>query len=376
MAFGSETNGEPSGAIRAGARGRTEPARILVACMPKSGSTFLTDIIEALPDFKRYKLSPQPTAGRQPELDQDRLEAAGRGNFVSQEHVLYSGWTARMCEAYRLKPVVLVRSLPDAIVSFRDHFRREGGAEHLGLADGRAAGVDDAKVEAMLARFRAPWYVNFYMRWRTAPEALMISYEELIADSERTVRRVLDFAGASATDGAIARAIAKVRDLRQSRFNVGVCGRGASLQPEILRELAALFDFFPEAADDPYVKGVRAQIEAALAGRPVAPLGSVALRPPAAAPAAPSSPAPRLRRLAAAAGRNGYQITLIALALFYWVWPTDLFPDDARFGRVDDAVFLTVLAFLAGRVSKRTPALRDLPGYLSRVVSRRLRLAR
>jgi hypothetical protein len=348
------------------------PSRILLACMPKSGSTFLTDVMEALPDFKRAKLSSSPPGGRNSELDEARLKAARHGNFIAQEHVLYNEWTAKMCNDFRLKPVVLVRSLPDAIVSNRDHIRREGGAQHLCLADPRAAGVDDATLEAMLAHFRAPWYVNFYMSWRTVCGALMISYEELIANPERIVREIVDFAGASVTDRAVAQAVREVRDRRQSRLNVGVAGRGAKLKPEILRELAALFDFYPEAADDPYVKGVRAQVEAALAGRAVPPLGPVALRSPMTAPTPPIARPWPAGRLATAARRHGYQITLIAVGWLYWIWPEDLIPDDKWYGHIDDAVFLTVLAFLAGRVSKRTPGLRDLPNYLARVIRRKL----
>lgn len=355
-----------------------EPARILLACMPKSGSTFLTDVIEALPGFRRAKLSPSPPSGRYPELDEARLKAVGHGNFVAQEHVLCNEWTAKMCDDFRLKPVVLVRSLPDAIVSNRDHIRREGGAQQLCLADPCAAGVADATLEALIAHFRAPWYVNFYMSWRAVRGALMISYEELIADPERTVRKIIDFAGASATEQAIARAVSEVSDRRQSRLNVGVAGRGAKLKPEILRQLGALFDFYPEAADDPYVKGVRAQLEAALAGRAAAPpLGPVALlRSPSTAPTPPVARRSPAARLAAAARRHGYQITLILVGALYWIWPEDLIPDDKWYGRLDDAAFLTLLAFLAGRVSKRTPGLRDLPNYLARVARRKLKFRR
>ena len=74
-----------------------------------------------------------------------------------------------MCKDFRLKPVVLVRSLPDAIVSYCDHCRREGGAGQLYLADRHAAGLDDATLEAMVARFRGPWFAQFYMSWRSVP---------------------------------------------------------------------------------------------------------------------------------------------------------------------------------------------------------------
>lgn len=339
--------------------------------MPKSGSTFLSDLISALPDFKRAKFSPTPAGGRQHELDATCLVNAGHGNYVGQVHILNSDWTAKMCRDYRLKPVVLVRSLPDAMVSLRDHIRREGEEGPIFQADPHLAALDDATLEEMIVRFRAPWYVNFYMSWRKAPGTLMISYEELTADPRRILRQVVDFAGAAIDDRAIARAVAGTQDRRGGRFNVGVAGRGAALRPQLLRDLSALFDFYPEAADDPYVKGVRAQVSAALEGRSAPPLGPVAIRPADPAPVVAERPR-RSARLLAAARRSGYQITLIAVGLLYWIWPEDLIPDDKWYGHIDDAAFLTVLAFLAGRVSKRTPGLRDLPAYLKRALGRRL----
>ncbi len=351
------------------------PSRILIACMPKSGSTFLSDIVSALPGFRRAKFSPTPSGGRQHELDATCLTNAGRGNFVGQVHILNSDWTTKMCRDYRLKPVVLVRSLPDAVVSLRDHIRREGGAGPIFQADPHLTTLDDATLEEMIVRFQAPWHVNFYMSWRNEPGTLMISYEELTADPERILRQIVDFAGAAVDDRAVARAVAESQARRESRFNVGVTGRGAALRPQLLRDLVTLFDFYPEAADDPYVKGVRAQVSAALEGRSAPPLGPVAIRPADPPPAVAERPRRSVRFLAAVR-RSGYQITLIAVGFLYWVWPEDLIPDDKWYGRADDAAFLTILAFLAGRVSKRTPGLRDLPAYVARVVSRRLRRSR
>ena len=352
-------------ATHAGAGG---PSRILIACMPKSGSTFLSDLISALPDFKRAKFSASPSDGRQHELDEASLKAAGRGNFVGQVHVLYNTWTAKMCKDYRLKPVVLVRSLPDVIVSQRDHIRREGGVGPLFRADPNLTATDDATVEEMIVRFQASWYVNFYMSWRDAPGTLMISYEELTADPRRTLAQILDFAGAGVDERAVAEAVAKVQERRESRFNVGVPGRGAKLRPETLRDLARLFDFYPQAADDPYVKGVRAQVAAALEGREAPRLDSVAFRPPRPAPAAARRPSWSAHALTTAR-RYGYQASLIAVGLFYWVWPEDILPDDKWYGHIDDAVFLTILAFLAGGSASARQALATCPSIVSRFVS-------
>jgi hypothetical protein len=341
--------------------------------MPKSGSTFLSNLICALPEFNRAKLAPSPMGRREQELDEACLQQAGQRNFVGQLHVRHSEWTAKMCREYRLKPVVLVRSLADAVVSLRDHLRRESPVWPIFYADADHAALDDAALEEMIVRLAAPWYVNFYMSWRAAPGTLMISYEELVADPERVLRQVLAFAGGEIDDRAIAKALAAAGERSESRFNVGVAGRGAKLRPETLRALVALFDFYPEAADDPYVKGVRAQAAAALEGRSAPPLGPVAIRPSEPKPAGAERPR-RKSRLLTAASRYGYQITLIAVGILYWIWPDDLIPDDNWYGKVDDAAFLTILAFLAGRVTKRTPGLRDLPNVVFRGVRRTLRL--
>jgi hypothetical protein len=348
------------------------PPRILLACMPKSGSTFLTDVIAALSDVSRVELIPSP-GRREQELDEVKIMKAGSGGFVAQHHVRYSEWTARMCAKHRIRPVVLVRSLPDVIVSLRDHLRREDTETAMFYAEPAHAELCDSSLERMIARLAAPWYVNFYMSWRAAPDALMISYEELIANPDRVLREILGFAGADYDDREIDEALTKVAGDRRSRLNVGVAGRGAKLEPEVLRELAALFDFYPEAADDPYVKGVRAQVAAALQGVRPPPLGSVAIHV-LDAPRSPAASGPSRKKRLRWIRRHGYQITLISLGLLYWLLPYDLIPDDRRYGYIDDAVFLTVLAFTAGRITKRTPALRDLPKILSLSLGRRFKL--
>ena len=350
-----------------------EPSRILIACMPKSGSTFLLQLVCALPDFARGRFILPPVGRRDPELDEACLQNLGRGPCVAHLHIRNTERTTELYRKYRLKPVVLVRSLPDVVFSLRDHIKSQCSIWQMFHTDVHHAALDDATLEAMIVRLAAPWYVNFYMGWRAATDALLISYEELTADPKGVLRQIVDFAGAAVDDRAIAWAVAEVQEKRESRFNVGVAGRGAKLRPELLRELVALFDFYPEAADDPYVKGVRAQTAAALEGRSAPPFGKVALHHP--ANPAPTAERPRrMSRLLTAARRYGYQITLIAVGLLYWVWPHDLIPDDKWYGHVDDAVFLNLLAFLAGRITKRTPGLRDLPKYLARIVRLRLRV--
>ena len=122
-----------------------------------------------------------------------------------------------MCHEHALAPVVLVRSLPDAVVSLRDHLRRESVASPIFFAEPHHAALDDATLEAMIVRLALPWYINFYMGWRQAPNALFVSYEDFLDAPADLVRRVLAFAAAGASDAEIAAALRAGRAQRRSQ---------------------------------------------------------------------------------------------------------------------------------------------------------------
>jgi uncharacterized membrane protein YkvA (DUF1232 family) len=337
------------------------PPHILIACMPKSGSTFLSNVIAELPGFRRADLVPDFDR-REQELDEFCLRGADPFAYVAQHHVRYSQWTHDLCRDYGLTPIVLVRDLLDVVVSLRDHLRRESAAQPQFFAEAHHAAMDDARLEAMIVRLALPWYLNFYMSWRRAPGALVVRYEDLTADPTQTVREVLRFADVHASrrdiDGAIQRALGGGR----SRLNVGASGRGAALSPDLAREVQGLLDFYPEASNDPYVRSLRAKAETAPSG---APLPSPPVVRAIAAPAA---------RKTSALGRwwKRHQtrvfmrvltpVTLCALAFAYWAWPNDLIPDSSPWGRLDDLTCLTVACLMAGRLTKYRPR----PDYLRR----------
>jgi len=326
-------------------------SHILVACMPKSGSTFLTDVIAELPGFHRAMLVPA-YGRREQELDEACLRREDRFDYVAQNHVQYSDWTAQMCGDYGVAPVVLVRSLLDAIVSLRDHLRNEGPGSPIFYVNRHHASLDDARLELLIARLALPWYIGFYMSWRQSPDALMINYEDLAARPRAVIDKVLTFSGASAQPEEIDAAIARVRRAGAGRLNVGVAGRGRSLKPDVLRAVLELIDFYPEAAEDPYIVATRAECLAALAGAP----------PPTAQPA----PAPEPRSFASVRRwwrRNAERVVirglvplaLTSLAVWYWFWPNDLIPDNRPWGYADDITFLLAAGLISGRLTAYKP---------------------
>lgn len=105
--------------------------------------------------------------------------------------------------------------------------------------------------------------------------------------------------------------------------------------------------------------------ETASEGGSASPLGVVVAAPLRPEPAAAASGGLKFR-LAAATRRYGDGAALAAVAILYGVWPNDLAPDRKWYGGADDVVFIVLLAYLARRVLKRSPALLDLPGAVRR----------
>ena len=311
--------------------------------MPKSGSTFLSDVISQCPGFRRVVLT--PSAGRrEQEIDEQMIRKLVKVNFVAQHHVRNSEWTSEMCLAYGIAPIVLVRSLQDVVVSLRDHMRKESAVFPQFFAEAQHASLDDASLEQMIARLALPWYLNFYMSWRNTPGAKMVSYEELTSAPVEVIHDILAFSGAATSREEVEDAIGKARAAKESRLNVGVSGRGAALQPATVKTILELIDLYPEASNDPYIVSVRAQAEAALTGAPPPPR-------PAARPV--SAPVEKSRRWLTRANKRllvhwVLPVVLIAIALTYWAWPNDLIPDTSPYGYVDDAAVMLVTSFLAG----------------------------
>ncbi len=237
---------------------------ILVACMPKSGSTFLTNAIAHYPQFRKVMLAPAYDQ-REQELCQIRLSRYhNRGKFVSQEHVRNSEWTQRLIAQYGLSPVVLIRDLPDIVVSLRDHVRRESRTTPVAYITQRHAQQSDSELETTLVRLAIPWYLNFYATWSEATNALTIRYEDLIRTPVATIADVLRHANIQPNENHIQQALKECAG-GANRLNVGVAGRGKKLSSSACEAMGQLMDEYPEFENDPYFIRIREMLSTSLA---------------------------------------------------------------------------------------------------------------
>lgn len=200
---------------------------VLLACFPKSGSTTLSDrlaaVLGARADFV-------PAYGRREQELQEDLVRIWRGrSAVAQHHVTASRWTLDLCEAYDVRPLVLVRNLADALVSLHDHAASEGPDTPVALLE------QGMSVQAV-ADVAAAWYIKFYVSWyRAAPEAIVTYEDVVLGGNSEPIRQRLGVQ-LTAPDGP------------SSRFNVGRAGRGQAIDPDLILRLTRHYpdvDFRP-----------------------------------------------------------------------------------------------------------------------------------
>ncbi|MBT8484806.1 MAG: hypothetical protein HKO59_15105 [Phycisphaerales bacterium] len=205
-------------------RGRDHP-HIVIACFPKSGSTFLATTLARATGFRPYLLNP---IGHDTERDIRPLSIPMflTQPTVSQEHMHARTENVRWLRLLGVRPVVLVRDVFDAVVSARDHVAPPGAR---GPAAHPPPDENDPSVRQDLAiRAGVPWMIDFFTSWRAARAKLdvhFVTYDELVADPIATIERIFTHVGMRVPATQISDALASIRP-SEVRFNRGRGGRG------------------------------------------------------------------------------------------------------------------------------------------------------
>lgn len=239
--------------VTAGLAIRAMPSRqphIVIACMPKSSSTFLSSLLSSYPGIRRAKLVPE-YGDREQELCELRLlMAQGRG-YVAQLHLRNSEWTQELIRRYTLTPVTLIRNLADCVVSIRDHIRKDNQFGSLIYIDQYVLSLDEDALDRQIIQLAMPWYLSFYDGWSRS-SALMLTYDDVVNEPRRTIQAILERASVSVDDESITTAVQTVTGKR-NRLNVGASGRGKTLSDENKTRLRDMIALFPSVVSNSYL---------------------------------------------------------------------------------------------------------------------------
>jgi hypothetical protein len=180
--------------------------------------------------------------------------------LVTHVHMQALPANVALIEALDLRPVIMLRAIPDMLASYWDMLE---GDNHLSpnnwinlQVPPQFAAMREGEKADFLVQMVAPWYASYFATWldyaRAAPSrVLMLDYDAFRADPAATLQALL-------THSRITRELKDCRaaldalwqDRTQFRFNKGVTGRGAARfgairTARLQRQLA----FYPGLAD-------------------------------------------------------------------------------------------------------------------------------
>ena len=238
------------------AKHRTEKPLVVVTAAPKSGSTFLANTLRAITRLRSFRLCAAYSTNEH-DLYLPALCLMNRYGCVSQLHIKGSFHNAALMRTFGIRPIILVRRIDDIVVRLQHDLKTKAQRPTIGTGqegysfvwqDRCTRDLSDERRLDLVVDLAVPWFVNFYVSWyrlceQGAVEALWLTYEEMIADAEGTVRKALAFLGLDA-DAPIP---AAVLERKYPTFRDGRVGQGASALTALQRErLRERFAYYPD----------------------------------------------------------------------------------------------------------------------------------
>ena len=230
--------------------------------MPKSGSTFLSQVVRELPEMRREQLVPEYQR-REQELEETRIQRANNRTmflrnlwaqnkfpnnpkplgWIAQHHTRLSHYTDTLIDTYKMTPVLLVRNIYDVVPSLYDHLTNTSNFLSMAYVDEKCD-FDRETYYDFIAEMIIPWYFNFFVSWISRPEIIVLTYEELSAAPIDTVTGLFERLNAPITREAVESAVARA-STSHTRKNKAVVGRGGDLPTAVQEKVAKYASFYP-----------------------------------------------------------------------------------------------------------------------------------
>ncbi len=223
---------------------------LFIACVPKSASTFLKNLLVNLTGFQDVFMV--YAAGQsEHELYMPTAREFAHCNTVTQQHCRASDANVHIMQAFGINPIVLVRNIFDSVMSLLDFYNNQGAFFNSYFRADFQSLDEETKIDLLIDNV-IPWYFQFVASWDLVEKQRRLaikwlSYEDLIADKPAAIGDVLRFYGLGAPVKAIEAKIKETEsESRKIRFNKGVAGRGvAGLTEQQKERIRRLSRYYP-----------------------------------------------------------------------------------------------------------------------------------
>src|ERR1043166_591698 len=165
---------------------------IFITCTPKSGSTFLKNVLVGVTGFHDM-FSVYAALQNEHDLDLPVLAKFGNINTVTQQHARASEANIQLMQAFGIRPVVLVRDIFDTVVSLLDFYRQGFTFSTFFDRDDFLAFDEEQQID-LLIEYAVPWLFEFVASWHRAErdkriEIRWLNYEEMVRDKPAAIER-------------------------------------------------------------------------------------------------------------------------------------------------------------------------------------------
>lgn len=229
---------------------------IVVVAAPRTGSTFLTNVLCELTGLPYFLLCSAYSTNEH-DLYLPALCIINSTGCVSQMHMKGTFHNAALLRSFGIKPIFLVRRIYDIVVSLLHDLRKKEQLQGYGTGlngysfiwqDKSTRKLDDDELLDLIIDLIIPWYINFYVSWHRlceqgAVDAIWITYETIMGNKRQTLQDILDFLGVKSVSSITDEILSK----RYKTFNVGRVGRGDEMLSNAQKtRIKRLFSYYSD----------------------------------------------------------------------------------------------------------------------------------
>lgn len=234
-------------------------AAVLFAFPPKAAGTFFRTAAVLAVDGQLMRIvHAQGERDAQPYLPLLVSYFLGRlteKTLVTHAHMLALRANRHFLEAFDLKPIVMVRSIPDMLASYWDMLESDDAALSEGLNSHfppHFRSLQSERKADYLVDFLGPWYVGYYATWLeyahdSPTRVCVLHYDDLLQTPDVQLERALAHAGTPRPREICRAAIEEVsKEKAQFRFNRGEPARGQTYFSEAQRaRIRGMLSYYP-----------------------------------------------------------------------------------------------------------------------------------